>query len=190
MITLQQGIGTAFILYGIVKLGIFISLITIPISVQKEISKIPGVNIIVTGDHTMAGRGLDYIIAVFAIFSLVHGCALIGLLPGFVDTFIESHAFQYTFYMLCGLTMVVFYTLVLYSDLPITKDPARKKDYMIYAYVIGTSFMAIPLIWHLIILYYPIVKSLPIRKQLMFLTAFILIVFAIITGIIYGVDQL
>lgn len=186
MLLLQQVIGLLFILYGLVKLGIFISLITIPKHIQKDLSKIPGVSIVVTGDHTMAGRGLDYVIALFAVFSLIHGCALLGFLPNGVDSFIESHLFQYSFYILCGLSMIIFYTLVLYSDLPITKDPNRKKDYIMYGYVIGTIFLVIPVVWHFIIVLYPLIHKMPVRKQLMFLTALIFIVF----GIVYGIYQM
>jgi hypothetical protein len=177
MLTINTWFGILFIIYGLLKMAAFFAIYLIPDRLQT----IAGLNLIISGDHTMAGRAVEWVLAVFALFSIVHGSALIGMFPHYVDSLIESRAFQYSFYTVCGAALIVFYSLVLYSDAPISKKKENYKMYWIYGYLIGLSFLIVPILWHVLIAIYP----MPVRDQFTYLTVSLLVFFAAAT-VIYG----
>lgn len=145
--TEAQFFGTIFLLYGIWKLTIVILLATLPMRVQRRLARVPFVNLIFTGDRTTAGRGVDYILIAFAAFSLLHGLALWDAIPHVgIDRFIESASFHNAVYLACGAAVTVFYGIVVYTDVPIEKKPENRGMYMAYTFLLGPSFLLVPLI--------------------------------------------
>lgn len=174
---LTQLVGVLFLLYGIAKLIIFFAILAIPPKMQERLSQVSGVNMIITGDHTTAGRAIEWVLVVFAVFSMVHGMALMGAFPDSIDCFIESHAFQYAFYGFLGIFMVVFYSLVLYTNLPISKNPKNYNMYWIYGYLIGASFLIVPILWELSTIFMPALGTMPAAEQLMYMTLIFFVLF-------------
>jgi hypothetical protein len=167
---LHAALGIVFILYGILKLIAFFALVFVPPQMQDKLATISGLNLLFTGDRTVAGRVVEWVLVVFAVFSIVHGMALLSAFPRSVDAFIESHVFQYTFYTLCGIVLVIFYTLVLYTDLPIPKTPDNRNIYWTYGYLFGGSFIIVPVVWELARHVFPLVSALSLRHNLMLVT--------------------
>lgn len=127
--SLYYVLGYVLILYGIFKM-LFCMYHLIPSQYNQH------------RDHTLAGVFIFYVILVFAGFTLVKGAAWIGL--------IEMHL-GLTFYvilnMVMGILIVVFYYLVIYTDVPISKDPTEYKDYEGYGLCTGIGFIAsVPII--------------------------------------------
>lgn len=177
---LTQFVGLAFLLYGIIKFIIFLAIQVIPPRTQERLSKVQVLNILVSGDRTFAGRTIDFVLFIFAIFSMVHGLALMNSFPPNVDAFIESHTFQYTFYAILGIFMILFYTIVLYTDIPIPKKKENYNMYWIYGYLIGATFIAIPVIWELAGFLIPAIKTMSAAEQLMIITVLFFIAFIIL----------
>lgn len=173
-------LGILLFLYGLLKLVIAICLLfAIPSEAQKELSQVPFVNMFVTGDHTLAGKGLEIILGSFGLFSMVHGMALMGFFHGSVVSYFESKLFQYFVYTLFGTALIVFYSLVLYTDVPISKDNNNRRMYWTYGYIGGASFLLVPVIWEIAIRMIPYLAHFSLRGQLGVITAMF-----IMTGVI------
>jgi hypothetical protein len=97
-------------------------------------------------DDTVAGRVLEATIVAFGMFSVAHGLALLNVgLPA--TAFAEDHAVQYTVYVSIGVALVVFYWLIVYRALPVSKEdsPAR---YVLMGVVGGLVFLITAAVVH------------------------------------------
>lgn len=168
-------LGLVFLSYGILKVLLVVSLLfLIPKPVQHELGKLPGMNLLITGDTTLAGKGGEIVLALFGLFSIAHGLALMGYLPHTAINVFESKWFQYMVYTTFGIALMVFYSLVLYTDLPIPKRQESRKLYWTYAYIGGLSFLIVPILWEAFIRLSPYMSQLSLRGQLAWLTAFLM----------------
>ena len=153
-------LATYYLLYGISKILIALSLMAFPLSI---LSKIPLVNyfIIATKDDSFAGHYYEYILMIFGIYTIIMGLSLLHILPYFIRLRIENKIFEYSVFILLGLALIIFYLLVIYTDLPISKS---KNEDDIFHYKIlgiggGISFLLIPLVLELINYFFPIFKG-------------------------------
>jgi len=147
--TLKFVIGITYILYGLLKIIIGVSVMTLP---TKIIAKIPVLNwfLQVVEDDTVAGRVYEYALMVFGVYTIIHGLALVGILPAGVDDFLDTKYVQYTIYMALGVPLTIFYALVLYTNLPISKDMRFKAYYEWLGLGGGLFFVSIPILWELL----------------------------------------
>lgn len=167
-------LGVVFLLYGIIKVIMVTSLMFVPPELKKKLSKIEGFDMFVSGDDTTAGKMYEYVLLAFAIFSIIHGLALLDTFPEAFHKMIESKLFQYPFYIALGLWLMIFYGLVLYTNVPIEKREQNRRNYKIYCYLGGLSFLLVPPIWEAIEYFYPSVNRMPEEKQLMYMTLLML----------------
>jgi hypothetical protein len=175
-------LGIIFLLYGILKLALVFSVtFFIPKHIQKDLAKIEGMDLIISGDHTVAGKVVEWLLAAFGVFSIIHGLALMDVFSARVNTLVESKMFQYSVYTILGVFLIVFYTLVLYTSLPIPKVKENYDKYWIYGYIGGGSFLLVPIIWELVSQSWPILSRMSKKLQL----ALITLTFFIIAFIVY-----
>jgi len=167
-------LGFVFLMYGIIKIILVTSIMFIPPELKKKLSTIEGFDMFVSGDDTTAGKMYEYVLLSFAIFSIIHGLALMDVFSQRFHNIIESKLFQYPFYIALGLWLMIFYMLVLYTDLPIEKKEQNRRNYKIYCYLGGLSFLLVPPIWELIEYFNPGVQKMPQDKQLMYMTLLML----------------
>jgi hypothetical protein len=167
-------VGVIFLLYGIIKILMVTSLFFIPPEIKKRMATIEGLDMFVSGDETVSGKMYEYVLLTFAIFSVIHGLALLGVFPEGVHNLIERKAFQYPFYIALGLWLMIFYAIVLYTNLPIEKDMKNARNYKIYCYFGGLSFLLVPVVWELIEKFNPKLNQMPQDKQLMYMTLLML----------------
>jgi hypothetical protein len=82
-------IGSLFLFYGIVKVTIILCLKLLP---EDKIKKIPILNIFASAssDKTLAGEFYEYVLFLYAIYSLFEGLALLDQLPLHLIHFIET----------------------------------------------------------------------------------------------------
>ena len=183
-------LGIIFILYGLIKLLIVLSLTWfIPPDIEKKLSMIEGIDLIVSGDHTLAGRMIEYILLAFGIFTILHGAALMEIFSAKTSHYIESKDVQYAVYSALGLFSIVFYTLVLYTKLPIDKDPASYDNYKLYGYIGGLSFLLVPVIWEFLEYIFPILDNLNVANQMMWMTVLMLFGIGGISTIYYALKK-
>lgn len=167
-------VGILFLAYGIIKIIMVTSLFVIPPNIEKQLETIDIVNLFVSGDNTLAGEMYEYVLLVFAIFSIVHGLALMGVFSEKFHSRLESKEFQYPFYIILGLWLMVFYFLVIYTNVPISKDPSKMYNYRLYGYLGGLSFLLVPVIWQIIERFNPYLSQMREDTQLMYMTIMML----------------
>ncbi len=167
-------IGFIFLAYGVIKIIMVTSIMLLPPELENKLSTIEGLDMFVSGDDTTAGKMYEYVLLTFAIFSIIHGLALLGVFRKFVHDLVEKKAFQYPFYIALGLWLLIFYFIVIYTDAPISKDPKNMRNYKIYCYFGGLSFLLVPLIWEIIEYFYPKVGGMKQDQQLMYMTLLML----------------
>lgn len=171
-----QKLGLLLFLYGLFKVMILVALLfALPKHTQKQLAKLPGVNLLITGDATIAGRAGEIVLGVFGVFTMVHGLALMGFLPVLMTRILESKTFQYTIYIVFGAALVIFYSLVLYSQVPIPKKEENRKLYWTYGYIGGASFLLIPILWESFARLLPIFQHMSLRGQLATITLTLLV---------------
>jgi hypothetical protein len=179
-------LSSIFILFGIFKLASVIAITWfIPHDIEEKLSKIPIVNTIISGDKSLAGKMIDYIILAFALFTLVHGLAIMDVLPASLTTIFESKLLHYSVYTLLALFSIVFYSLVLYTEYPISKNPSYYGNYKIYGFLSGFSFLLIPLLWELGEFIFPMLDKLSTNKKLIYITLLAVLGLGGLTGFYY-----
>jgi hypothetical protein len=172
--------GALLLVYGVIKVSLVILLLfVIPPHVQERLSDVPGMNMLITGDDTISGKGGEIVLALFGLFAIIHGVVLMGYAPDSVSRVFESKWFQYSIYGIFGVALIVFYSLVLYTDLPIPKRKDKKRLYWTYAYLGGVSFLAIPVLWEISMRLIPHIARLSLRGQLAYITLLFLLVMVI-----------
>lgn len=139
-------LGILYLVYAIVKITVGLALMFLPLSI---IEKTPILKIFIkeTADKTFAGRFYEYILLAFGIFSLFEGLALLDQLPPQYSKYFESKWTEYIVFIILGILLTVFYILVLYTDLPISKSKTDNNHYKILGLGGGISFLIMPIIW-------------------------------------------
>ena len=174
-----------YLFYGITKILIGLSLMTFPAEILR---KTPILNrfVIIAADTSLAGHYYEYILMIFGLYTIIMGISLFHIFPYFIREKIENKKFEYSVFILLGLSLIIFYILVLYTDLPISKS---KNEYDRFHYKIlgiggGISFLIIPIIWELIGYFFPIFNSYNLEtRSVIILTG--TIIFIIILGFIF-----
>ena len=176
-------LGILYLLYAIIKITVGVALMFLPLDI---IAKTPILKIFIkeTSDKTLAGRFYEYILLIFGIFSLIEGLALLDILPFYIAHYFESKWVEYIVFIILGLILTVFYSLVLYTDLPISKNKTDNQHYKIFGLGGGLSFLIMPLIWEAVARIVPSFDSLS-RDIKAAIIVGIVIVFTIIGDLIY-----
>lgn len=173
-----------YIIYGMLKIAIGLLILLLPTEI---IVKIPIFNYFadVISDKTLAGHFYDYILCFFGAYTIIYGLSLLNMFSQNVTDFIDNKTLIYTIYYIFGIIILIFYSLVLFTDVPISKDLKKHKlHYQIYGFVGGISFMLIPILWQAIIFLHPIYKQLSQDTQLIIISVAIIII-SFISNIIY-----
>lgn len=117
-------IGSLLILYGIAKVGFSV----VELTPNHE------------SDKTFAGRFLLVTLLAFGIYSLLHGIGMV-LHETTFGKFVHSTSTLGVVYMVFGMTLIELYALVAYTDLPISKDPAKLGKYKLIGIGGGILFL-------------------------------------------------
>jgi len=172
-----------YILYGVVKIAIGLVVMLLK---PEEIEKVPFFKMFKkeAADKTLAGVMYEYVLMAFGVVTILHGLIIFGVLPLWFEDFFASKVVQYTILTIFGLIMSIFYSLVLYTDVKISKNPEYNDHYLLIGLVGGVTFLLMPLTWELIEYTSPFFKNLPLEQQNMAIIASILIIIGIF-NIIY-----
>jgi hypothetical protein len=176
-------IGLIYIFYAIVKITIGLCLFTLPVS---KIATIPVVNLFAkeAADKSLAGRFYEYVLFLFGIFSLFEGLSLLELLPEHIRAIFESKYIEYIVFTLLGGSLLLFYYLVLYTNVPISKNSEDNDHYKLLGLLTGVSFLVMPVISELFAYLIPAFGRLSFESKSAFVIGF-LIVLLIIGELIY-----
>lgn len=134
-------LGIVYIVYGVSR--IFIGIALALVSAQKD----PGVLVWFSKantDTTLAGKMYDYTVMVFGVYTVMYGALLLH--PSLPIKYLEQKAVQYSVFIGLGSFLIVFYTLVLYSNVKIPKNKDNRRFYKFIGLGGGISFVLIPLV--------------------------------------------
>lgn len=149
-----------YIFYGIFKLSIGISISVLPEYVINEIPILKYFSDTFI-DKTLAGKFYDYILILYGFYTILAGLALLNIFSSNINYFFENKHFIYILYSTLGISVLVFYSLVLYTNVPISKNMVEHKgNYEIICYVGGFSFLALPIFWNYMTYMHPVYKNM------------------------------
>jgi hypothetical protein len=157
----REVIAIMYIFYGIIKL-----ILVAPIFLT-ELQDLPGFNLLKDEyeDTTTAGRFYEYVLICFAIYTLIYGIGLFHIYPQKFTDFLEYRHTENILFLIMGTLLVIFYSLVLYTNLPIKKDMKHKKNYKLLGFWGGILFLLTPFIIEILLLASPIFRGLTREEQ-------------------------
>lgn len=166
MVASKSVVAILYIIYGLIKLVVGMSVMQLP---EHILAKIPVLNWFTSeaSDKTLAGRFYEYALMAFGCFTIIHGFAMLHVLSDAVHDAMEHRYTQYFVFTVIGLAMTVFYSLVLYTKVPISKSetPEDMGHYKLLGFYGGLSFLVMPLLWELMDLLFPMFDKLSMEWQ-------------------------
>ena len=174
-----------YILFGIYKIIIGLSILFLSNYKLDNIPIIKYFSDTIT-DKTLAGQFYNYILLLFGIYTILCGLALLNVFSQNINNIFENKQVIYIIYSIFGLTILLFYLLVLYTNLPINKDLTNNEtQYTMFCYGGGLSFLIVPIFMNFMKYVKPVYKSISKDNQTIIIIGLI-IMFSIIIDIIYN----
>ena len=121
---------------------------------------------------------------IFGIYTIIFGLALFNLYPNKYREFLENKYTEYFVFIIIGLLLTVFYTLVLYTNLPISKDMKYQQHYKLLGLIGGLSFLVMPFFWELLAFINPVLHNMSSEMRSLTILGGS-IIFVILLGFIY-----
>ena len=181
---LKHLIGILYLLYGILKIVIGYCVIALP---RETVLKLPIVRLFAKkhDDHTISGILYELVLTAFGVFTLVNGLAILDVLPHHTAVYFENKYTEYIVFLILGTILIVFYSLVLFTSLPIPKKKESYNEYRLYGIGGGISFLIIPVLWELTLYLLPAFHRLRMEEKSICVLGFIIIL-AIVADIVRG----
>ena len=177
----REIVGSLYLIYGIVKVTVGVCLLVLP---HDIIQKIPMINKLgKKKDATLAGKMYEYVFLIFGLYTILAGLSLLHIFGSSWRHFFEQRQTEYTLVLALGGFLVVFYALVLYTDLPISKRPENNKYYLVLGLGGGLSFMVLPVIWEATMYFNPWFKKLRFEQKSMVAIGLAILVLVLADGI-------
>ena len=154
---LEKLVGLILLLYGLMK--IITSIIKVLPRQYDDLFPY------IKHDRTTAGYVLDGILFIFGVYALLHGLRLLEQLhPTHSDILINVYT-TVALYTIIGIFLLIFYSIVLYTHVPIDKNDKQIPTYALLGLGGGFMFLlsvSILLAWHI---YYDEISFKFIRKS-------------------------
>ena len=172
-----------YILYGVIKISVGLAVLLLS---PEQVGKIPIANLFVkeAADKTLAGHMYEYVLMAFGVFTIIHGLVIFNVLPLWFIKIFVTKTVQYTVLTVLGLILTIFYSLVLYTDIPITKNNEDRQNYLKLGLVCGILYLVMPPLFELTEYLLPHFKRLPLEQQNMYIITAIIII-SVIAEIVY-----
>ena len=97
----------------------------------------------VSDDETFAGKAFDIALLTFGLYTIVHGLHLLRVIPQYIGEYILSRNVVLTIHMVIGISLLTFYTLVIYTNVDIDKQQGHMNRYKIEGIVSGLMFLVV-----------------------------------------------
>jgi len=164
-----------YILYGIIKISVGLAVLILS---PEQVGKIPIAKLFVkeAADKTLAGHMYEYVLMAFGVFTIIHGLVIFKVLPLWFIKIFVTKTLQYSVLIVLGLVLTIFYSLVLYTDIPISKNNEDRQHYIILGLVGGVLYLLMPPLWELIEYLLPHFKRLSIEQQNIYIITAIIII--------------
>ena len=157
----REIVASCYIFYGVVKLVLGSSLFI------TKLQTLPGFNLLKDeyADKTTAGRFYEYVLILFAVYTIIYGIGLFHVLPQSITNFLEYKHTENTLFIILGSILVLFYSLVLFTNVPIKKDMKYKKNYKLLGLFGGILFLITPFIIEGVFYLYPTFREQSIEVK-------------------------
>jgi hypothetical protein len=184
---LRNKIALAYLVVGIAKVASALSFILIP----DTMAKIPLLNKLVKSseDHTIAGKLYEYVYLAIGVYAVIAALALYHLFPPSVSTILQNKFTEYTLFVLLGLLLIVFYGLVIYTDVPIPKNKDNYKFYNFWGVLGGVVLVCMPLLTEVVKAFIPVFKGWSNELQSAIILGLSLIVYTIANLVFIYINQ-
>jgi hypothetical protein len=139
--TLEVIIGVLLILYGIFKLIFGTFAVFISDKLREELSKKKPYTYLITNDRTISGKVFDIVLILFGIYTLIHGFTILNIIPQDLGHRILSRRNLIDLHLLLGFILIIFYGLVVFTDIKIPKDVEHTDRYMLEGFGAGLLFL-------------------------------------------------
>jgi len=168
-------LGLIYIIYGLFKVLIGIALFTVPKDVLLK--KIPFIKNVTSPDEdtTISGQMYEYILLIFGLFTFFNGMSLLRFLPKMLIKFFEYKWTEYTVFIILGLLLTIFYSLVLFTKIKIPKHRDQTVYYKFYGLGGGILFLLMPFIFEGISRASPVFNKFSVETKSMVVLTTILI---------------
>lgn len=187
--TLETIIGVGLILYGLVKCLVGASVLFLPVSTLEKLSSYPVLNQVITPDKSYASLYLEVFLILFGLYSLANGLIRLNVIKdGAIKEFIQLDEFTYVFNAICGLCLAVFFYLVLYTDLNISKNHHEYEKYKTIGFCGGLIFLITVFVSYIsqeIKLWNSLTDAIYYNKMAFFSNMLLIIIFSIVVIKIY-----
>ena len=165
-------LGIFELLYGISKISVALILYFLP---YKYIQEIPIMRNFFPkeSDKTLAGKMYEYVLIIVGIYSIISALIIFEIIP---NIFIHRELFGFFLLIVLGIFLTIFYYLVLYTTVPISKNNNNRKYYLILGLIGGIIMISIPILIAIIYYSIPVFKKLdPVAKSSILLVTFIVV---------------
>lgn len=133
MLWINYVVGYSLIIYAVLKAIVCILDLIPP---KYFPFKIP----FLTHDTSVAGLVLVISFLIFAVYTFLHGLGILHILSPTLNSLFTNYFTSYVVYMILTIILTVFYSLVLFTNLPISKNIEHKSSYEIIGLCGGISF--------------------------------------------------
>jgi hypothetical protein len=182
-------LGIVYIIYGLIKVLLGVALFNVPKDVLFE--KFPYIRNFTSPqeDTTISGQLYEYVLLVFGLFTFFNGMSLLRLLPEFLISFFEYKWTEYTVFTILGLVSLIFYSLVLFTNVNIPKRKDQEAYYKMYGLGGGVMFLITPFVLEGISRASPAFYNLSMEAKSMTVLTTILVIMGV-AGIFYTKNML
>lgn len=131
-------LGFIMIMYGIIKVSIGCLALFMPSKQREWTANHPQLKYVIAKDTTLAAQVIEVALIIFGIYSFMNALDLLKIYP---MAFLNTRMFLYTFYTLIGILLIIFYSLVIYTNLPIPKVKTEISRYKLIGLIGGMLFL-------------------------------------------------
>ncbi len=122
-------VGLLLIVYGLFKLFVgYVSVFASKHEADAWVERHRWMRSFVAADRTVAGKGLHFALLLFGVYSLLHGIAM-GLSHSSMHAWLHRYLHGAYVNGAVGAALLLFYGAVVYTRLPIEKDPEQLQHY-------------------------------------------------------------
>jgi hypothetical protein len=140
-------LGVWLVLFGVAKSAIGILALGFP-AIRDVMAHSPVLSLMIEDDKTFAGVYTEVILILFGMYSFLHGASILGITRGRFASIFDHPSFFAVVNFAFAAALIAFYSIVLFTDVPIQKDRQYLGHYWI-ALATGVAFLAMPvgLVW-------------------------------------------
>ena len=178
---LRNKLGFVYLVLGISKVALAVGFIVAP----EEIKKVPVVGNFAkpNKDYTAAGMVYEFVYLALAFFAVLLALSMYGVFPVAVTRVLQNKRWEYAMLAFLGFFMTIFYALVLFTDIGISKDERNTEYYRFWGFLGGIAIVVIPIIAEALKLFTPLFRSMSLNLQSAIILGVGIVVYAVATAV-------